>query len=149
MTFSLREQVLQAFKGQLDQIAGVSVFRNRDTEIPESDLPALVMRDGGMAVSYDSHDLLRVSLRIEVECFVKAQSDALLGEAISDLAARTMQQVFADPTLGNLAINIEAGEELMSDPVIGHEQGHAPVSAFTLSFRIVFFMKPADPYSAG
>lgn len=148
MTLSLREQVLRAFKGQLDQLAGVTVFRNRDTEISESDLPALVMRDGGMGVSYDSHDLLRVTLRVEIECFVKAQSDALLGEAISDLAAKTMQQVFADPTLGNLVVDVEATEELMSDPVIGREQGHAPTAAFILALRIIFFMKPGDPYTA-
>lgn len=147
MTDSIRELILAAFFTKISGVSGVTAYRNRDTGVPEDSLPAVVQRDGGMTRDYDGINELRVSVGIDVECYVDAATDALLGAAMSDLYARVTQAALSDRTLGGLAIDVIEADEMMSDPVIDYGSTDKPNAAFTLFFVVSFSVNPGDPYS--
>jgi hypothetical protein len=148
MTIAIREQILAAFFVKLEALNDVIAFRNRDTNVGAEQMPAVIQRDGGMARAYDGNNLLNISMRIDVECYVKSTTDDAIGTAISDLYARVTQGVLDDITLGGLTIDMIESDDMMGDPIIARDQSDTPHAAFILSFTAQFFLKPGDPYSS-
>lgn len=148
MTLTVREKVLAAFKAKLDLISDVTVYRNRDVEISSDKMPAINMIDGGHGGQYDSTAIQRIDLPVTIECYTKAETDELLGPAISELYGQVTLQVMSDITLGGLAQEVAPGDQPMSDPVIAREKNTPPHAAFELNFVITFFVNPLNPYLA-
>lgn len=145
MPTAVREQILAAAATRLATLTGVAVERNRTAAVGA--FPALVLRDGGMTPDDQTLGLTRYRLRFQVEGWVEAATDALLGPALSDLQARVVAALLADVTLGGLAVDLAEGET--ADPEIDRGEGRRPLAAFATDFTVEFFTREGDPYQPG
>jgi len=145
MTATIREQVLQAFHDKLSaiEIAGLRVDRNRDT--PVEDYPSIVMVDGGQVADAENPGVKDIEMRVDVECFVRANTPGELAPAFDEIYGKTVQAVLADRTLGALAVDID--EDELDDPIIAREEGVGPTLAASLSFTVRYWVDPDDPYT--
>lgn len=149
MTLSIQEQALAAFHAALQALRdsdGVTVYRTRDARIADDARPAINVMDGGFdIVRRETGQTLR-TLRVDVECFVGADTDAELGPAVTALSAQVEKAGVADPELGGVSQDVRL--ESQSDPIVGQEEGQPPAAAFTLAFEIDFWTRELDPYTA-
>jgi hypothetical protein len=167
MPTSIREQALAAFKSQLDAVAGMaSITRDDYDQTVPASLPALIMVDGGQSRTIDlgngsgqsgatgsGHDgevfgQEAYTARVVVHGYVDAADSAALGAAISDLYAKVVQAVLADPYLGGAAQYLREAADSLSDPEINLE-GVLPTAVFAVHFEVEFVTKSGDPFSAG
>lgn len=142
MPTPMREQVFAAAAARLALLAGVRVERNRDREIESSMMPMLVVIDSGQSADDGNSGFRRYVLRLSIEGYVTAAAAAGIGPALSDLYARTVEQLLADHTLGGLAVDLREGD--LADPVIDREPGHRPIAAFELSVEVEYWTAPGD-----
>lgn len=148
MTLSYREQALTAFKAKLDELAadGVTVLRNPDIEIQREQMPCAAMYDGGDDVEYDASDIQRHAMRVDVECYVKANTDGELGAAMSDLYAKVTKKIFTDRTLGlSFVIDIQNEGPYMNDPTIVRDDGRISHAGFPLHYRVIYETAAGEP----
>ncbi len=145
MPTPVREQVLAAVATLLAAIPGVALYRNRT--VPVATFPALVLRDGGMTPSDETLGFTDYRLRLDVEGWVSAGTDAELGPAISELHAAVVAALLADTRLGGIAVDLHEGET--SDPEIDRGEGRAPVAVFSTAFDVRFWTREGDPFTAG
>jgi hypothetical protein len=104
-------ELVSAVKAALEADPPVSptVFVNRRRAVPEDQSTAVVVRlDGGRpqlgAILEAPVDW---ETGVAVECYARGASDEEALQAVHDLAAIAWTRVFADPTLGGLAMGIE------------------------------------------
>ncbi len=145
MPTTVREQCLAAFYTVLSGIAGVTTYRNRRREVPHAAMPAFVQVDGGHdEPSDDNSGRTTYQLQVSVEGFVTADTDALLGPALSDHHGKLVSAVLADRTLGGLAIDVREGP-MVAD--LDRSEGSAPAMAFNCTFTVDYWTVPGDPYT--
>jgi hypothetical protein len=166
MPTSIREQALAAFKSQLDAVTGMaSITRDDYGQTAPGSLPALIMVDGGqsrtIALGNDSGQSGAAgsdrdgevfgqetyTARVAVYGYVDAADSTALGAAISDLYAKVVQAVLADPYLDGSAQYLREAADSLSDPEINLE-GVLPTAVFAIHFEIEFVTKSGDPFSA-
>jgi hypothetical protein len=148
VSLSIREQALAWVATQLGTIAGATVTRNATTPIEGT---ALNLLDGGHEIDGEQNPFIDlVTLNFDVECFVPCASDAAIGPAVSDLAAKvrkTLVQGGGIAPVGGLAQDIR--NTGMSEPELIRERGRASGAGFVLAFAIVLFERRGDPYALG
>lgn len=145
MTTTIREQVFAAIKTALDKVVGVTVFRNRDDELAASEMPALVLLDGGHDVVDLSSGETNYTARFSVELYATAATDAALGAALTALWGAAVVALRADVTLGGLAVDCR--EVGLSDPQVLREGQGAPFAAAVLEGEVDFATAEGDPFN--
>lgn len=146
MSLTIQEQALAALKTTLDGLAGVSVYRTRDAAIAEASMPALNMLDGGWEIAQRNSGQVLWLQRVDLECFVTADSDGDLGPAVTALTGQVLTLALADPTLGGVTQDVRA--ERGDDPIVGQQKGQRPVAAFTIGLELAFWTRELDPYTS-
>lgn len=146
MSTTVQEQALAALKSTLDGLAGVTVYRTRDAAIAEERMPAVNMLDGGWEITQRNVGQVLWLQRVDLECFVTADTDAELGPAVTSLTGQVLTVALADPTLGDVTQDVRA--ERGDDPIVGQQRGQRPVAAFTIGLELAFWTRELDPYTS-
>lgn len=144
MPVTHRQQKLDAFKALLDQLVGVTVYRDRTAPVKVA--PAINMLAGGYSLSDEETGIDRIAQTVALEIYVEAATDDALSDAVSDLDARIQAAVFADLTLGGQAIYVEF-EGMQDDPEPSGE-GQTPAISFQLDFTIHYLRPEGSPIAA-
>lgn len=151
MTLSIREQVLQAFYLRLQAVTGVTILRNSGDQVDVA--PTAIMVDGGQerhtgaggdgeVFGQDTY-----TLRVRVFGYVDAATDEALGGAISDLYAKIVAAILADPTLAGAAQYTREASSSLDDPDWDSDRGRRPNAAFAVNFEVEFVTRNGDPYN--
>jgi len=145
MPIPVRERVLAAIEAALVTLSGIAFHRNRRS--PIETIPALLMAEEGheVAATLTGATLHRQFVRID--CIAGGGDDAGAGPALSDLIALVQAAVFADPSLGGIAVDVE--EQPSAETDLDREPGHAPHMAIGLRLAITYLTRTGDPYSLG
>jgi len=151
MATSVREQILAAFYTVISTdlpvaISGCGVERNRSRPVPESSNAYILLFDGPQFIISDETCTTRYSLSVDVEGYVRAATDALLGPAINNLYAETVYSALSDYTLGGLSIDVQEGD--LQDVYIDDEAS-TPTGAFAMTFTIQYSTAGGDPFTLG
>ncbi|MGE0715647.1 MAG: hypothetical protein AB7P02_09400 [Alphaproteobacteria bacterium] len=141
---AVREQALAAVETAMQTLGGVTVYRNRSSRIVS--LPAVNLVDGGMKADDETLGLTRYDMEFSVQGYVDPANDAAIGPAISDLQARIVEALLADPTLGGVVVDVHEGESRVD---IDRGEGKAPVAMIETDFTVEFFTREGDPYATG
>ena len=144
MTVCIMEQCLAAFYAKIAAIPDVNAKHNYDKEVVS--YPTLSMFDGGQKPNNDTTQNKVFDLKVDVECFVQADS-ANMGAAKGELYAKLVTAVLADTTLGGVAIDVLEGE--MLDPEIDRRKGAKPHAVFSVAFIIRYSTAGDNPYNIG
>lgn len=147
MALTVREQILQYLLNSLKTLSGVQVFRDRDSEIGEDELPAVVLIDGPHTASQDDYGFTRYEMPVGLELYVATKQDSELGTALNALYQQVMALILVDETLGGLAVTTR--EDSLSDPDINRSEGLTPLAGALLTLNITFMTKVADITSVG
>lgn len=151
MPISIREQVLAAFAVRLATVTApnvpgaITVFRGRRKEVPEGQLPALVMRASPVAAEQLSAAHTRNLERVAVVGLVKDTTDVGLDQALVDLGAAVQKAVESDHTLGGVAIDVTLSE---ADQAAADDEGIGGVGDTLAVYLIEYWTRPGDPYAA-
>lgn len=145
MTASIREQILAAFTTQLGDTDYTSLTVERNRDAPVTNFPMLVVIDGDMEASDSESNVAKYSMDVTAEGWVTADSGAAASSAANELYAQAVKAALADRTLSGLAVDIT---ELSSNFQVDRSDGKKAVGMFSVSFRIDFFTKQGDPFTA-
>ena len=137
---TIREQCLAAFAAALGAVPGITVERNRTARVRK--FPSAIVLDGGQVPNTASTQATFYTLRVSVEVWITASTDAGLGPGISGMYGKVVTAALADPTLDGVAVDVREGE--MSDPDIDREEGIGPTAAFEIGFEIDFLTAEGD-----
>lgn len=150
MALSVRERVLAAFAALLGTVAApnlsgtITVFRARRKDVPDGQLPALVMRASPVAAEQMAASHTRNLERVAVVGIVKADTDTGLDQALADLGAAVHKAVEADSTLGGLVVDITLSE---ADQAAADGDGIGGVGDTLAVYLIEYWTRPGDPYA--
>ena len=149
---AVRENVMAALFTLLDNLRAVSptfvdnVERDRSGPVTKDLCPILVLHSLAPAtIAEESDDHVRHTVRVTVEGYVDAATDAALGPAANELYARTRTAIYANRTLSGVAFDITETETSQG---LDGEQGHAPLGHFAMTLRVDYQTAPGDPFSA-
>jgi hypothetical protein len=148
---SRREAALAAFKTQLEtlntptQVATVA----RNVRDAVTAPPAVVMVDGGERKNEDGESFLedRYTLRVSVYGYVQAATDEQLGGEISELRAKIVAAVLADPFLAGAAEYVREAPDAMDNPDYDEERGRKPSAAMMVNFEVEYTTAKGNPYA--
>ncbi len=146
MALSIRERILQAIVTALQTIDGVEVLRNEPMSTEADGTPRLIVQDGGQSANEETYGATAYTLRAAVDGRVWAASGENPGTAMNALYVQAMAALFADRTLGGLAIDLREGA--MDEPALDGETGNA-IGAFRVAIEIDFWTKSNDPTALG
>lgn len=137
MPTALRETVVAALAAKLaaiSAISGLTVARNLSKSPTHDDCPLLVVREGTQRLHDEASSVKIYDATVEIEGYVTAASDALLGPAINELWGRALDALEADKTLGVAAVvtGIEGDLAIEQD----YESGHRPMLTFRLEWTV-------------
>lgn len=148
---SRRETVLAGYAARLAAAAATwspaaAFERNRLEEVQPSEMPRLVMFDGGQTV-IDAHAAQTdYAIEFEIEAYVTAATGAALGAAVSTMHADIVIALWgADFTLAGVVQRL--GEEEFTDPAISHSEDAGYYAAFAILFSARFSTAEGDPRS--
>lgn len=145
---SIREQIATALITALSAVggpAGLTVHRERTRPIETDSLPAiLVYFADEKPKPFDKQKyrspLVERTLSVALQCRAQGSQSASPDQALDPVLLWAAQQVFADETLGGLAIGVEEGATLWSS-----KEADVPVAAATLSVLICYRTSRLDP----
>ena len=148
---AVRENVLAAFhtlvSGRLSTaIPGATVERNRRQPVPESSSDFVILFDGPQVVLSDETGATRYRLTVDVEGYVRVQTDPDLGPALNALYAELVKAAVSDFSLGDLAVDVREGDV---DDVFIDPDASRPTAAFSMSFDIDYSTATGDPFTPG
>ena len=133
---AIRERLLAAVKTALEGIGGYQVRRNPTRAVEFEDLPAIDLYDGGHV--HDARPGISVyQLIFTVELYVAGSAREA---ALSTALVAVDQALFADPTFGDLALDID--REDIGDQEDLREDGTPPVAALRVDYVIDFWTRP-------
>ena len=142
MTLSIRERITAQVVTVLEAaLTDVQVERNRDTAV--GTYPSLIVYTGGQRAERLGPGIDEYNLDLVLEGFVAAEDGASGHSALNDLYARAVAALYADPTLGGLAVDVQEtalAEELSND-------GSQHVASFILQMDLKYQTAAGDPYS--
>lgn len=157
------EQVTRAVLAlvqSLGQAEGLTVYRNRRQHVGVGDMPALnLLRVGHRDSQGVSEEIGHTAYILELGVVGYARldwkdrdsadqdrCDALLDTALTDLYAKVVSAVLADPTLGGLVVDIAEGGLLLD---ADRGEGKESAGMFDLTLSVTYWTKPGDPYTVG
>jgi len=143
VTLAYREAVLAALVTALRGLSGVTVYRQRGKAVKER--PALNVLDGGHAEPLCLTGQTEYRLSVEIEAHVGAAKDEDLGPAASELYARVVETLTADPSLGGLVTDVAEGAMTPLDHA--EAEGAAAAAVFVLEFTVTFATAERNPRS--
>lgn len=137
---SSRETVLAAAYARLaaiSSVADLTTYRNRAEALDT--YPAIILRDGGHAVSQEVHGYDLVTLSCSVELYVRTASTATnTGTLLNELYAAAKAALQADRTLGGAVFDtIETG---FSDPAFDTSDASHTLASAVASFDLVYWV---------
>jgi len=147
MALSIRERILVAIKDALVTLVGVQVYRNQAFPTEADRAPLLIVRDGGQSNDEGvGFGLAFYTLRVAIEGQVWSAGEADMGADANDLYARVLAKLYADRTLGGLAIDLKETE--LEDLDLDRESGNF-IAGFLLSLDVWFQTRSSDPTALG
>ena len=141
MSATVREQVLAAFYAHVQALPGVQSERNRD--IPVTDFPFVVQRDGPHIVTTRNEPYADYTLSLGVEIYVASATTSGLAPAWDSIYGDLIAAIHGDQRLGGLAV--DTYEESLEFPEVGRAQGQGPTYAALVTFSINFWTDAKDP----
>jgi hypothetical protein len=145
MTATRRAVVLAVVGTALAGMADVQAFNGRDTDIAATEMPAVVLRDGGHDVRDGISGEASYTLAFTVEGFVTGTDEAAIAAAVDDLYGKVVKALVADPTLGGEASDVRHVSMSAPDPLT--EDQDAPYAVIELDFEVDFETAENDPYA--
>lgn len=148
MSAPCRERILAAIATALAGIAGVGglvVERDRLADLAETEMPRLVVREGGEEPQADFSGEDAYTMTVEVEGYTAAASQADADAVGRTLRAKVVQALRADVTLGALARDVRQGVE--PPPVRLSVVAEVPTYAFALAFAVEYATAEGDPFT--
>jgi len=149
MTTSIREQALAglyaALGGVAAEVAGVTVFRNEDTEIGVFPALNLLDAESTQRVVERAGEATLYAIDVEIEGYVSAATPAETGPALSSLYAATWRAARSAQTSVPAIDEIIEGE---METTLVREDGIAPYAMFALSIELRFGALHDDPFTA-
>jgi len=146
---SIREQALaglfSALGGVAAEVAGVTVFRNEDTEIGVFPAINLLDAESVQRVVERAGEATLYAIDVEIEGYVSAVSPAETGPALSALYAATWRA--AKSAQASVPVIDEIVEGDMQTTLV-REDGVAPFAMFALSIEVRFGAIQDDPFTA-
>lgn len=146
---TIRERCLDALHQRIRaalEPEGVTIYRNRRRRADFRKLPVVNLVDGGQsqvpeiqATHFDAK-----AVTVFAEGYLAAGNDDDLGPAASALYGQIIAAALADPSLGNIAIDVTEGE--MEQELV-REEGSDPGIVFALQLTILFATTDSDPYT--
>jgi len=146
---SVREQALAglyaALGGVAAEVAGVTVFRNEDTEIGVFPAINLLDAESTQRVIDRAGEATLYAVDLEIEGYVSASTPAETGPALSALYAATWRAAKGAET------KVPAIDEVIEgdmETTLVREDGAAPYAMFALSIELRFGALHDDPFMA-
>lgn len=155
MADPIRERIFQAVVTALEEIEGESaepvtfgltVERNRETEVTADDMPRLVLLDGEEEADSGNLNVTVYRAAVTIEGYVKAEERALLAARVNMLKALVQRKMAEDPTFGGLALDVTEGESAVQTDGSGQEY---PAAAFSIRYELTYWTQAGDPFTAG
>jgi hypothetical protein len=147
MPDTVEQQAIAAFKARLDTIAGATIYKNRSKPVPDASLPAIEMVVvGSEGAEFGATGVEAHGLNILVACYAKKTAARSASEVNGDLRGAVRQAIGADPTLGNLIVDIN---ETDTDIDINEIDGAPESGGSLIAFSVLYWTRPGDPYSVG
>ena len=147
MSDTVEQQAIAAFKARLDSITGATVYQNRAKPVPDASLPAIEMvAVGSEGADYGATGVESHSLNILVACYAKKTATRTAAEVSGDLRGAVRQAIGADPTLGDLVVDIN---ETDTDIDINEIDGAPESGGSLIAFSVLYWTRPGDPYTVG
>jgi hypothetical protein len=154
---SVREAALQAFFEVFADLGGYPVKkRMANWLIQPSELPALVMSDGGTQPlggddsSSGISRVRRIVIRVVMLAGVRAETTDEIGPALSAARADLIQfygrAMARDATLGGVVDYVRYDGD--DDPQSSLEPGAPPHAVFPINFSLILSESELDPYSS-
>lgn len=151
MAVAIREQVLSAIMAALGTMTipnvpgTVTVFRGRRKEVPDDDLPAVLL-DASLAGSDQANAAMTRNLdRVVITGKVLAATDEALDQALVDFGAAIQRTMEADPTFEGVAVDSNLTDVDQSRPI---EEGFGGLGEVTMTYLVEYWTRPGDPYTA-
>jgi hypothetical protein len=143
MPDTIRERVISAVEAAMQTLSGVTVERNRDTEV--STFPFINVLDGGQDPDYGTHGLTRYVMTVTLELFVSATTEAGLGPALNALYGQVVQALYADATLAGLTA--DRTEAALTEPDLSRAEGIGPTMGAALDVTLDYWTPFGDPFT--
>lgn len=138
-----REQIVAEMLVRLTAACpDIAVTRNRRSQLPETEAPALNLLDGGHTTQYDSGDVI-YTMRVDIDGTVTAGTDAEIGAALNALYTQALRAFLDDLTLGGLCSDV--CEETLDVRVAPTVEAANPLADFTLGLQVEFRTPDGDP----
>lgn len=103
---AVRETILSWVETQLDAIDGLKAFRNLTSRPDPESFPVAVLYDGSETVDSNTPQCNVITMDLDIEVWVSARTEKLLGPAIHDVLLKVSAALFADPSAGGAAQDI-------------------------------------------
>ena len=151
MATAIREQVLSAIMAALGALTipnvpgTVTVFRGRRKEVPDDDLPALLLEATPAGSDQANAAVTRNLVRVVITGKVLAATDEALDRALVDVGAAIQRAMEADPTFGGVAVDSNLTDADQSLPM---EEGYGGLGEVTMTYLVEYWTRPGDPYTA-
>ena len=145
MSLAIREQLHVALASRLaTALPDFSQHRNPQRAITGSDIPAVVLLDGGQSRLRNISGVAEYTLRPSIEIYVGSVNS---GPALSAAYAGIVGALTADVTLGGLAKFLTEGD--LSEPETVRDEGHEPFMGAALSIEVEYWTLETDVTQLG
>ncbi len=154
MPDTCREQILAALTAQIAAaVTDAAVERERRSPVTDAELPRVLVFDGGPVEEMYLTGAQVWRLAVGVECLALAPADRAADGAARDaaavkaadaLAARVLNALQADPTLGGLAWELRPSAELL--PKLA-DLSQVDAARSPAAVEVVFATKEADLFT--
>lgn len=104
-----------------------------------------ILTDGLVADDTVSSDATRVIEPFNILGSVRSPDDETAQDEIDDLYAATVKAVMADPTLGDLVIDVR---QVALQTEFSNDEGAEPIGQFDLTLEIDYETAQGDPYTS-
>lgn len=152
----VRESVIQAVVARLSAVTvgdrAVPVHRARRKEVPEHDLPAIILHTSPGVSEPLCAGVTRCRERLRVEAQMRvvaetadADTDAALDTALVALESAVRAALESDETLGGVAVTLTHTD---ADQTAADGTGLGPLGAILAAYDVEYWHVTGDPFTA-